>query len=56
MTNPKDPDPINRLDQIIDQLAALYTEADQIIDSSIEEARRRVAPRGRQFEPTGNLQ
>jgi hypothetical protein len=55
MDEPKNP--LSRLDQIIDQLGALYAEADQIIDSHVEKARERVAPKmPRRCEPTGNLQ
>jgi hypothetical protein len=60
MSDPKDDDPINRLDQIIDQLGRLYAEADQIIDSHVEKVRERTAPMThrivRQCEPTGDLQ
>jgi hypothetical protein len=58
MSEPKNP--INRLDEIITQLAGLYREADQIIDSHIEKARERTVPTThrivRRREPAGDLQ
>jgi hypothetical protein len=52
MSNPKEGDLINRLEQIIDELGRLYAEADQILDSRIEMVRERMTPpRARQHEP-----
>jgi hypothetical protein len=46
---------MDRLDEIINQLGALYTEADKILDSLVERAREVDAP-SRRREPAGSLQ
>jgi len=46
---------MNRLDEIINQLGSLYSEADQILDSLVEKVREHDAP-PRRREPAGNLQ
>jgi hypothetical protein len=44
MKEPRKRDPVGRMDQIVEELSALYTEADLILDSYVDRISARPLP------------